>query len=401
MKITIDGENMFYKRMYCVLFVLLLFVPTCLQSIGASLDRVLDVEMNNETRPEKPSFRLETFVEGSYQKQYEDWLQKSYGGRNVLVKTYNQLRFSLFQSANYVVGKNNNILQQIYIDEYFVLQEKYDFSREENYLRLLEYLDKLEYVTKRAEDDGKILIFVTTPNKCDFYARDLPDIYENQVAGGLRAIDCLREMIKDREIHYIDATALLQDTAEFPLFYNTGIHWSRPVDQKISLFILEEIERIKDWKTNKFEIMGLTESSIPYWRDDDMWNLLNIWEKPQCNYYIYDTKPIQEDHNIALNVLIQGGSFSLGFREDFYQNNVSENIDYIFYNQCVLEINNNQLGLANENDPDSCISDWNLIDTEKLIEDKNVFIIEMNEEHIYALNNGFVDFLYEYYKGKF
>lgn len=201
----------------------------------------------------------------------------------------------------------------------------------------------------------------------------------------------------EKGINYINSYDIISMyDLKCPIFYKAGIHWSRPVEQMINVQILDLIEEISGKEIKKFKLIDLIELEEAGYRDRDIWNMINIWEEPDEKYYEYTTETIIPQNYKDLNVLLQGGSFALGIREDFIINKICSDINYIFYNQYIFKMDGSQTEISYNNNPDIANSDWSNLDLEALINHSNVIIIELNVEHIYALSNGFVDNLYDY-----
>lgn len=388
------------KKFFVVLFILIILLPMFLKCMERTFN-IKEIPLNNVELFEKPDFSMSSFFTGEFQKDYENWFCNNFGGKNIFTRTYNQFRFSLFHisaSSSGVRGNNKDLFQQEYIDEFFGLSSKYDYSVCSNRVQLEVYVDKLEYITRKLEEQGKIVIFLTTPNKCDFNNKDIPYIYKIAASGNyIRGIDYLRTLLLDRDIHYLDGYQIIMDSiVEYPVFYNSGIHWSRPVEQQVSAKILEKAANLLKMNIKSIELKEVEISDTPFWRDCDIWNLFNIWENPQNEYYQYRTETFIPKQYVNLNILIQGGSFAQGCREDFIQNNIADNVNYIFYNQYILTKDGQVIEISNLNQTDSMYSDWSRLNLEDLLNEANVIIIETNEKHIFAYNNGFVDLLYEY-----
>lgn len=388
---------MTYKKVFCTIFVFILFLPTLLGMVTEVTDIKVDVQLNNVEIHEKPELSVDSFFSGAFQKDFENWITNGYKGRSIIVKTYNQLRFSLFGTSSQVVGKNGDLFQEPYIKEFLGLDSKYNFIDADNRTMLETYVDELEYISTVFEENGKLLILMISPSKCDYKYEDIPDYYNNVDEGYIRGIEYLRELLPNRNIHYIDGGVVLSGSGlEYPVFYNSGIHWSRPAEQLVSMEVLNVIQQVFGSEIKRFEIKGIEESNQPFWRDADMWNLINIWESPGEVYYQYKTETIVPQKYLNLNVLIQGGSFSEGVREDFITNDICTDINYIFYNQHLYGRHGSLQEISFDNDPDSPYSDWSNLDLDGLLTQSNVVIIELNEEHIYCFNNGFIELLYNY-----
>lgn len=386
------------KKMFCTMFLLLLFFPALLGMVIKVTDIEVDVQLNNVETYKKPDLSLNSFFAGTFQKEFENWIGNSYTGRSIVIKTYNQIRFSLFHSSNLIVGKNNDLFQEQYIKEYLGLDSKYNFADMDNKMSLKAYVDKLSDISQMLLGEDKVLIFLLSPSKCDYNFADIPEKYFVQMQQDyVRGLDVLRELLAEKDIYYIDSYDIISKCdLKCPIFYNSGIHWSRPIEQFINAQILDMIEEISGNEVKKFKLGALSEIDGAGYRDKDIWNMMNIWEESDETYYEYATEPIVPQNYAGLNVLLQGGSFVLGVREDFILNKVCNDINYIFYNQYIFKMDGSQTEISYNNNPDISNSDWSNLDLEGLINQSNVIIIELNAEHIYALNNGFVDILYDY-----
>lgn len=389
---------MAHKKIFCTMFLLFLFLPALLGMAIKVTDFEVDVQLNNVETYEKPDLSLNSFFAGTFQKEYENWIGNSYTGRSIVIKTYNQIRFSLFHVSNLIVGKNKDLFQEQYIKEYLGLDSKYNFADLDNKMSLEAYVDKLSDISKMLSDQNKVLIFLLSPSKCDYNFSDIPEKYFVQMQQEyVRGLDILRELLAEKDIYYIDSYDIISKcNLNCPIFYNSGIHWSRPIEQLIDAQILDMIEEISGNKVKKFKLGALSEIDGAGYRDKDIWNVMNIWEESDEKYYEYTTEPIVPQNYMDLNVLLQGGSFVLGVREDFILNKVCNDINYIFYNQYIFKMDGSQTEISYNNNPDISNSDWSNLDLEGLINQSNVIIIELNAEHVYALNNGFVDLLYDY-----
>lgn len=168
---------MVYKKFFCGVFACILFLPMILGKVETITGFNYDVSLNNVGIYEKPEFNLNSFFKGTFQKDYEMWIGNSYTGRSLIVKTYNQIRFSLFHASNLVVGKNKDLFQEQYIKEYLGLDSKYNFANVDNKMKLETYVDKLAKISQILLNEDKILIFLLSPSKCDYNFTDFPDKY--------------------------------------------------------------------------------------------------------------------------------------------------------------------------------------------------------------------------------
>lgn len=389
------------KKLFCTIFFLLLFIPMLFGIITKWTDLKVDVPLYNAGAGAKPDFSLQSFISGDFQTRYEDWFRKSYAGRSIVIKTYNQLRFSLFHlsTQNTVVGENNDLFQSEYIEEYLGLDSRYDFSDPDRRENLEAYVDKLAEISQMLSKQGKTFLFWLTPAKCDYNFADIPDHYLAQSPQEyVRGVDILRDLLEEKNVPYIDSYDIISQTDwECPIFYKSGIHWSRPVEQEVSRQVLERIEELRGQNVKKFQFVDLKKVEEGY-RDRDLWNLMNIWEEPEETHYEYTTEPIVSEGDADIHLLLQGGSFAEGAWEDFTRNNICSDIHYIVYNQHVVEMDGTKNEISYGNDTFLVDSDWSNLDLGSMVEESNVILVEANAKHLFAFSNGFLDLLYDYLK---
>ena len=78
-------------------FVLLLLLPTAQMTFKPF--RLVPLN-GAEIRPERPAFSWHSFISGEFQKQFDDWFSTVLGFRGHLVRSDNQLNFSLFRELS-------------------------------------------------------------------------------------------------------------------------------------------------------------------------------------------------------------------------------------------------------------------------------------------------------------
>lgn len=391
MKMT--KKHFTYKNIFIGLFMLIISTPTILtmwESIGG---KRLDVTLadNSGTTYEHPNFEIQAFIDGQFQYELENYWNNNFVLHGVFTKTYNQLRFSTFQlnhsakDGNYegidlIVGKNKNIFEALYIIEYN--------QSSENTEQINDYVKDLEDVSNKLNTIEKKLIVMTTPTKCDYMNDDVPAKFV-QNEGKRRAIDDFRELIEKTHIEYIDTKNVIDEKCiEYPIFYHSGIHWSRPAEQYASVEVLNMIEYNLGVPLKSVTLNNIQSSDTPYWRDADLWNLLNVWEEPNETYYQFEeTLTIPEGYE-DFNILIQGGSFASGFRKMLLENHVSPLIQYINYDNALIDMDENITTVIN--------SDWNRLDWQELLDSSDIIVIEINEAHLSSCSLGFVSYLNNY-----
>lgn len=375
-----------WKAIFIFVISCLIYVPMLLQGVYELTGKRYDVSLvgvANSTQ--EPGKSLQGFLDGSYQSSYEQWLNSSLIPRGVYIKLYNQIRYSLFDlGSDWIIGKNKDIIGLDYINEYLSLGQAYDFSLPENQQAMQTYISHLESVQKKLEKIGKYFLIYSTPSKAEYYPENIPEKYWLQrPENGMRGIDLFRLLIAETDVNYLDTKTIIDQHREYPLFYTTGIHWARPIEQEVSNEIFKKLEEISGKNIRDLELMDIRTSETPYWRDSDVFQLQNLYEKESGQtYYEYGVAPIYSDTYDKLNILMQGGSFSEGLEHDYHSFFPNETYIYLNYNQYVVENGNWQP-----------ISGWEGIDLAGYLDQADYVVIEVNDCVLPMYSNGFVEYL--------
>lgn len=374
------------KKVVFAIFMATLFIPLSLGLCQKLFHRTIDFGLKgNFNTYTKPTLSLNSILSGVYQKDFEAYWNNSFVPRGSIIKAYNQLRYTLFNEGNRIVGRNKSIFEIAYIEEYFGLEKKYDFSLIENQQQMDDYIDSLIDLSNKLELCGKKLIIYTTPSKVDYEYNNLPYKYKIQDTLDIRAIDYFIDKIKPTSLVYLNSTEFLnEEQSSYPIFYNTGIHWSRPAEQEISHEIINIINNELNIPTKKFNLTYLKSNNEGYWRDLDVYDLLNIYNgKIDSEYYEYKTEGTIPDDYQNVSILLQGGSFGQGFRKDFLENSIGDEFINIFYDEYIIDSNDNYIPIKN----------WVDLDIKAYLDKVDVVIIEVNEQALANYSNGFVSFL--------
>lgn len=189
-------------------------------------------------------------------------------------------------------------------------------------------------------------------------------------------------MLKSRGVTYIDSRDYLsKDT--IPDFYATGIHWSRPTEQRVSQALVKKMSELSKKRLKQINFSTTDTRDIPYKRDADVYNLTNlIAPPPKGPYYEYkNQKDSNEDYAIP-KFLIQGSSFSQGF----YM------FDYGYYSRESYKFFLNK-AFQEKDAKERSIKNWEDVDFSKILDNVDFVIIEINESRIHVFSNGFDDYL--------
>ncbi len=376
-----------YEKKYVCFAFCLLCIPMILTTIYNMTNKKIDLELKgNFTKVEKPNFEISDFISRDFQADFEGWWNENFVSRGYIITAYNQIRYSFFDLGNRIIGKEKSLFEEAYINDLLSIKENYDYSLEYNQIAMKTYMEQLENISRKLKEVGKEFLVYTTLSKAAEETKDVPYkyVWKYKDDNKIRAIDYFRSIVDSYDFCYIDSSEIfLNSENKYPVFYKTGIHWSRPIEQEVSLSILNELY-LKGVQVGCFDLISLQESKIPYWRDADLYDVLNIYKGTMDEtYYEYETTIVRTG---TANILIQGGSFALGFKKDFIENQAGTDIVDIFYNQYVEKSDGTKIP----------ITSWNSLDLENYIEQADVIIIEINEHVLSNYSDGFVEYLSSY-----
>lgn len=368
-----------YQKFIVIIFIGIVFLPVALTVLGKWGQKNYDIALHDNSGIVYvyPDLNFENYANGSFQSEFESAWNANFTGHGILTRTYNQIRFSLFHvnrpvtewgydDVDIIVGKNDNLYEYTYIDEYLGLSsEGYDTEEKKEQLEYLIHL--LEDISDKMNLVDKDVIFLTSPNKCEFAYEDIPECFKYG-EGKIRAIDVFEGIAEESDIKYVNGSKIAEGyKEELPIFYNSGIHWGRPIEQ----LVCSEVIQLFGDDSKKIKLGELHESSRPFWRDDDLWLLLNIWEKPKGQYYQYDETVVVPEQPKEYRVLIQGGSFAEGLQKMLIDSEAFSQVQYINYANALYNMDNVIETRINQ--------DWNNLDWKKMLDNTDILVIEVND----------------------
>lgn len=334
-------------------------------------------------------------VEFSFEK-IDDYIIQNFPGRSLLVRTKNQLLYSLFDmSPNTSITKVGDTLFSTETLNYYY-HKLHSVSKD----KIDTLIDKLTRFDKICKDRDKKLLIVLTPTKPRYYDGTLPFaddvimLYENDEEGDFDNIlpyDKLAMALKKSDLNYFDAINYI-DThkktlidGQVPLFYNSSHHWSVYKANMIGLALHDHMRKTMGIHLPKLTISA-TPSDVAEYPDADLFNVLNIYDKPKEQFY----KTVMEYTNFDndnLNFTVQGGSFLGGLL--LPQTTLSLFGDVLHIENKILLYNKYKDNYTFET-YDELAEKFNLIEH---LHNTDIFILEINELNVYNATFGFIDYL--------
>lgn len=379
-----------FKKIIVGLFIVLITIPLLFTSIYKVTDIKLDTSLQgNFDTVNKPEYSVSNWFSGELQNEFVAYLNNNYVSKGWMQKTYNQLRYSLFSEGDWIVGNNGSIFGDYWISDALILGDVYNYSLPENQTKMQEYVAQLESIHEKLQKVDKQLIVYTTPSKGVFNMDEIPQRYLKEKKEAQRAIDVFNQYISETNVVYFNSTEyLLQYTdEEWPVFYKTGIHWSRPAEQLVCKELLELIKHTQEGSTKTISIEQLAVSETPYWRDMDVYSLLNIWNgETDKLYYEFNTQTVIPENYKEYTVLAQGGSFGEGLKKQYLDSGIGYQFYDIFYNQALRDSNWNA----------TAFNDWSELPFQELLDETDIIIIEISEAGLASYSDGYVAYLSQF-----
>ena len=173
---------------------------------------------------EKIPFTVQAWSDAAFQDSLTGWMNDKMGFRPFMVRLRNQLLWFSDKKTfvkNVVVGKQNYLYEQAYIDAYLGRDVK---SKEQ----VEAICRRLKLAQDSLAQSGIPLLVVLAPGKASFFPEYLPQQYDG-VKSGLTNYDLFSAALQQQKINTIDFRKWFlnqKEKSKYPLYPSAGIHWS-------------------------------------------------------------------------------------------------------------------------------------------------------------------------------
>lgn len=236
------------KYTVLVFFFLLLFAPLLQQLFKFVEEKDLEGVDNSL---EYPVFSDSAWFSNAYQKDLEKALDVNVGLRRTFVRNHNQMNYSVFNISKVgaaVVGKDNNIYIQSYVDAYTGADFKGSV-----YIDI--QTEKARVVQNELKKKNIDLVFAFAPGKGSFYREFLPDAYLAQAKPESTNYAVYTKTLRAKGMNVLDLRSYFQamkDTARNRIFPIPGVHWSEYAAIMASDTISKYISHLRKIRMGKF-----------------------------------------------------------------------------------------------------------------------------------------------------
>nr|NQU90395.1 hypothetical protein [Bacteroidota bacterium] len=338
---------------------------------------------------ERPAFSWDSWYDGTYQNQFDRYLEDHIGLRNFFVRINNQVKFSLFKETNVegvVIGKDNMLYEFDYIRAY----TGGDFIGKGTITKKMQRVKFLQEYLKSTFDIDFVLVY--EPSKARYYPEFIPDTYlENGTS--LSNYEYLKEKSNELGIRYLDLNTFFQhakDTTTKPLYPKYGIHWTEYCMSFVNDTLVKYIEEMRGIDLNEFSVTSFTTSDSISDSDYDIGKTMNLlWRLPQPKMtypnFIYE----QDSTKDKPMVLVVGDSYYWNIFNTRLPRHLFANEAFWYFYAKVY--------------PDSYFGNKRVesLDLKVEIEKQDIILLMVTERFMYKFDWGFVDDLYRLYSPDF
>lgn len=330
------------------------------------------------------NFSLNDWFEGSYSNKKEKYLNENFGFRNLFVRLYNQVQYSLFgesKSNGVIIGKEGYLYEENYILSYL----GQDFLGEDQIQYKVEKLKKIVDTLKTKNID---LFVVLAPGKGSFYPEYIPEKY-NPFIKKTSNYEIYKNTLMDKKINMLDFYdwfMKMKGSSKYPLFPKTGIHWSKYGELLVADSIIKYINSIRPQQLKSEIIIGdLNHSNKILDTDDDIeqgMNLLFNIKDLEMTYPKFKFKQIDAP---GLRVLTVADSYYWGLFNYGLSTQAFNNGQFWFYNELIY--------------PESYSKNLHVsdINIQKSIEENNIIMLLSTDANLFKFAFGFIDQVYDSY----
>ena len=326
---------------------------------------------------EKPRFTKVSWLNLSYQQQYEKWFNENFSFRAYYVRIYNQFYYSLFhipKARDVLFGKDNYLFEKNYIDEYLGRNFKGD-DKIDRQIKLAKILS--DTLTKR-----KIaLMIIFAPGKATFYPEYLPEEYSN-IPKKKSNYQSYIEKCNKYHLNYLDFNSYflsLKNKTKYPLYSNCGIHWT---NYGVTLAIdsmIRYIEKLKNIHLPQMKINGIEVSSKPRFTDYDLADGLNlIFKIPHPDYAYPKVEFVSDKNSVKPKVLVIADSYYWNIFGPGYSSNLFTSGGFWYYNEIAYFNINQSIPVSS-------------FDKKKEIEKQDLIILMSTDANLHKFSWGFIE----------
>jgi hypothetical protein len=243
-----------------------------------------------------PQFSMELWWDETFQKSYDKFFNSAFGFRPDMVRLNNQIEFSFFNKLHtqgIVFGKEGFLFEKAYIDAAL----GNDFIGDS---LIQARVNRLAAFSQEMEKRWKHLIILLAPGKAAYYPEYIPDRFKS--SGNPTNYEKYKKLMAEKNLLVLDMHQWfrnMKDTCRFPLFPQTGVHWSEFGMTMVVDTLIRYMEIVSGKDMPNLKIEGVEVTDVPRSSDRDIEDAMNLmiplkrlpfayqkytWENPEGKY---------------------------------------------------------------------------------------------------------------------
>ena len=372
------------KRYQNILFILtiVIMVVLLLQTVASPIS--LKSLKGYSIEKERPTLSYKSYVDGTFQRDFEAYSREHFGFREWALRLYNQYIWTCYHKTfnGWIdIGKDDWLFETEFVqDHYESMMYKYtsdSLEMKKTFDNLAEGLFKLQEILEQHDT----YIFVNMiPGKDVIYPEYLPENTKYFRPDGIHAYDYFKKRFDELGVNYIDNVELfkqIKDSVDYQLFPKTGTHWSNIAATHAFDTIIRYMEKLGDMNLLNVEIGEKYEGSVRE-PDDDLEQLYNLLFpiKPNTHYYA-EANIIPDSTAIRPKLITIGDSFFWTILYNFDMHGLFRENPYWYYNSTIYYDSKH-----------NSTKETNIL--EEML-DADYIMLNYCTVQIYGLGNGFIE----------
>jgi hypothetical protein len=370
------GKNKISRDLFAGILIIL-FAPMLFMQL--SFIKIMPLR-GAITKIEKPKLTFATWFSEDFQAGSEKYLNQNFGFRNFFVRLNNQLKYTLFNTAQangVIIGKQ----QYLYEESYILAYLGKDFIGEKE---IAEQMRKLRTIQDSLKKHNIDIILAFAPGKGSFYPEYIPDKYDT--IKSITNHQVYVEQAKLNQVNYIDFSSWFinkKDTSKYHLYPKTGIHWSYyganiATDSLVSYIETLRVIDMPDMIWDTIEVR-----SESYGVDNDIEQGMNLLASIPNFAMPYPKITIRQENKTKPKAIVVADSYYWQLHNAGYSKKIFDQGEFWFYNNQVY---------PPRSEDGTKVKDLKLLDE---IYQQDVIILMCTEPFLKRKFWGFIDDLYD------
>ena len=293
-------------------------------------------------KSEMPELSYKNYVDGSFQRGFEQYCRDRFGFREWALRLYNQYVWSCYHTNSnkwVLVGDDNWLYESEFVEDHYQ-SAMYRYTDDTAVMRKTFEKEALRlWKVQELLKEYDIHIFVNMiPGKDVIYPEHLPANTQYFKPQGLHAYDFYKKRFDELGINYLDNVTIfknIKDSVDYQLFTKTGTHWSNIASIHVFDSIIKYMEFIGSQNISNISI-GPAYKARTREPDDDLGQLLNLTFpiKSKPNLYA-DVSVIEDTTAVKPYLTTIGDSYYWNFIYNIPLDKIFRKAPYWYYNSTI------------------------------------------------------------------